>query len=99
AADRAFADRPGAAVDVNFGGRLAVGSRDLVRAIVIVFDVVAGDLQVADFTAFDANAPEPAIADVRPDDDCLVQIDLIEVNPHAGVVVDVAMADEHVASP
>ena len=48
--DRAFAHGATAHVDVDLGGRFAfgVGELFLVSSVVVVFNVVAGDLQIAD---------------------------------------------------
>src|SRR5579872_5044573 len=64
AGDRSFANRAVSAIDVNLGRRFAVGPGNFVRTVVVVFDVVTGDLKIADFAAFNANAPLAAIADV-----------------------------------
>src|SRR6058998_2735085 len=47
AGNRPLADRALFDVDVDFGGRFGVGSGHTDREVVVVFDVVAGDLQVA----------------------------------------------------
>jgi MinD-like ATPase involved in chromosome partitioning or flagellar assembly len=66
-------------------------------AVVIVFNVIAGDLQIADFTAFDANTTKATVADVAGADDGLMQVDAIQIDTNAGIVIDVAVTDEYVA--
>lgn len=85
-------------IDVDFGGG-DIGDFGLVEAAeVVVFDVVASDLQVADFASFDTDASESIVADVAADDVGLMQIDLVEPDADAGVVIDVAVADQDVAA-
>src|SRR5438128_2070582 len=55
AANRPLADRALFDVDVDFGGRFGVGSGNTDRAVVVVFDVIAGDLQVANLAPLNAD--------------------------------------------
>ena len=49
--DRPFADRSCSDVDVDFGGRNVVPAGNLVTAVVVVLDVAARHLKVADFAS------------------------------------------------
>ena len=84
----------GGGVDVNLRGRFRLG---LVRAMVVVLDVIARNLQVAHLGPIQPNAAEPVVADVATGDVDLVQVHSIEIHPHAGIKIDVAMTDEYVA--
>ena len=84
----------GGGVDVNFGGRLRLG---LVRFMVVVLDVVAGDLQVAHLRSIEPDAAQSIVADMAAGDVDLVQVHSIEIHAHAGVKINVAMTDEHIA--
>ena len=57
------------------------------------------NLETAIAEPFDADAAQPVITDVVADDIDLVQIDAVEVDAHAAVLVDVAVGDEHIAVP
>ena len=100
AGDRPFANRTFTNINVDFGGRQAIGVRKLLamRFIVVVFDVIAGDLQIANLAVFDPHATEPAIADMRPRNAGLMQIDIFKVNADARIVVDVAMINQQISS-
>src|SRR5690606_9201939 len=69
----------------------------LVHAVVVVLDVVAGDLQVANLRPLDPDTADAVVADVATDDVDLVQVQLIHVDAHARVVIHVAVGDQHVA--
>ncbi len=57
----AYGGARGGGVDPYFGGGFGFG---FVCAVVVVFDVVAGDLKISDFGFFDTNAAEAVVADV-----------------------------------
>jgi hypothetical protein len=90
AADGAFADAAFAAVDPDVGRLFGL-------PVVVVFDVVSGDLQVPDRAADDPNSALPAEADVASLDDRLVEIDLVQQQPGAAAVVEVAGVQDEVA--
>ena len=60
-------------------------------AIVVVFDVVARDLQIADFRAFDANAAFTVVTDVIAGNVDLMQINVVEKNTESIVFVDLTL--------
>ena len=64
---------------------------------VVVFDVVAGDLQVADLAVLNSNTAAAAVADVIVGDDCLVQVDPVQVNADPRVVVQMAVTHDDIA--
>ena len=99
AGDGPLADGPALrAVDVNLGGRHVGRLEHVEGAVVVVLDVVAGDLQVANLTVLDADAAESAVADVIANDVRLVQVDPVHPDADAGVVIEVAVTDEDVAA-
>ena len=57
-------------VDINFSGRFGIRT---VGTMIVVFNIIAGDLQVANFTLLDPNATESVVADVITGDVDLVQ--------------------------
>src|SRR5947208_7170871 len=77
--DAPLADAPCRGVDPDVGRLLGGG-------IEVVFDVVAGDVQVADFAGNDIDAAAPAIADVAAVNNRLVQIDAVERDEDAATV-------------
>ena len=81
-------------VDVYFGGWLGIGA---VGAMVVVFNIVAGDLQVANFTLLNPNATQPVVTDMIAGDVDLVQANLIQKNSHPRIVVEMAVADKDIA--
>ena len=85
----------------NGGGSVAGVDPDICRSvrffIVVVFDVVAGDLQVADLRSDDFDASAFAIADVRGGNDDLVKIYMIEKDAYAAVVVQMTVGDKDVS--
>ena len=81
-------------VDVDLCGGLGLG---LELPVVVVLDVVPGDLEVAHLGSLDANPAEPVVADVVPAEVDLVEVDLVEEDADPGVVVDVGVVDEDVA--
>ena len=83
-----------ARIDIDFGRRLGIRT---VRLVVVVFDVIARYLQVANFTFFNSNPAETVVTDMVAGDVDLVQVNLIEKNPYATVVVDMAVTDQHVS--
>ena len=66
-------------------------------AMVVVFNIVAGDLQVTNFTLLNANATQPVVTDMIAGDVDLVQANLIQKNSHPRIVVDMAVADKDIA--
>ena len=92
--DFVYACSLGSGIDVNFCGRLWLS---FVWLVVVVLDVVTGDLQVAHFRPFDANATQPIVADVAAGDVNLMKVHVIEINAYAGVEVYVTVTDEYVA--
>ena len=65
--------------------------------MIVVFDVVAGDLQIVNLRAFDPNPTEPIVADVISADVSLVQIDTVEKHAHARIVINVRILNLHIA--
>src|SRR5262245_34000270 len=86
AANRPLANRALFNVNVDFGGRFGVGSGHADRSIVVVFDVVAGDLQIANLAPLNANSSQPTVTDVAAGNDRLVQVDVIQKHADAGVL-------------
>src|SRR5262249_41647193 len=87
---RAFTDRPLAAVEQHVGGGVGLGAE-------VGLDDVAADLQIADLAADDLDAALLAVADVAADDVGLVQVHAVEEDADPAVVVDVAVGEEYVA--
>ena len=83
-------------VDVNLGGWFGGG---IVLSVVVVFDVISRDLQVANFRAFDSDSAQAVVTDVASGDVDLMKINFVQEDADAGVVVEVAMADDDVAIP
>ena len=67
------------------------------RFVVVLLDVVSGDLKVAHLRPLQPDASQPIVANVTAGDVDLVQVYPIEIHTHAGVKVYVTVADEHVA--
>ena len=65
--------------------------------IVIVFNVVADQLKVADLTAPNEDSRDRVVADVAVVDDDLMQIDTVEKYANFQIVVDMTMTDDQVA--
>src|SRR5437879_697882 len=87
---RAFAHGAFAAIEKNIGGFLRL-------QVVVVLDVVAANLNVADFAGDDFDAALLAIADVVAVNVGLMQIQAVEKDADAAVVVDVTIGDIDVA--
>ena len=66
-------------------------------AVVVVFNIVTCDLDVANFTVQNLDARKFVVANVTAGDDELVEVDVIEENAHTAVVVDMAMANQYIA--
>lgn len=84
----------GRSVDVNLRRWLRLGT---VRFVVVVLDVIPGDLKVAHLRPLQPNASQPIVANVAAGNVNLVQVYPIEIHTHTGVKVNVTVADEHVA--
>jgi len=81
AGDGSFADRALFAVDIDFCGGV-IGEWCAVRrnheaVAIVVLDVVASDLQVADLAPLDTNASKAAVANVRAGDNRLMQVAMV----------------------
>src|SRR5262245_26095954 len=88
---RALADRALAAIEQHV--------RRLLRLqVVVVLDVVGADLDVADLAGDNLDAALLAVADMVAVDVGLVQVDAVEEDADAAVVIDVTIADIDVAA-
>lgn len=96
-ANRSFTDGARAGIEVNLGCWFGICIRHFVCSIVVVFDIVACDLQISNFTSFDTDPTEPTVADVRTADNCLMKIDSIQKYANAKVMINVAMTDQYVS--
>ncbi len=65
--------------------------------MIVVFDVVAGDLQIVHLRSFDANPTQPIVTDVISTDVGLMQIDAVKKHAHARVVINVRIVNLHIA--
>ena len=83
----------GSSIYIDFGSRFRCS---LVRAMIIIFDVVASDLKVANFGTLNANATQSIVTDVTSGDVDLVQVNPIEKNACTSVEINMAMTDENV---
>ena len=83
----------GSSIYVDFGSRFRCS---LVGAMIIIFDVVASNLKVANFGTLNANATQSIVTDVTSGDVDLVQVNTIEKNARASVEINMAMTDENV---
>ena len=66
-------------------------------SVVVIFDIVAGNLQVANLRAFDSYSTNPVITDVAAGDVNLMQVYMVQEDAYTRVVIYVAMADQHIA--
>ena len=96
ASARACANAADTSIEIDFRGGLAIGTRHLMAAIVVVLDVVSGNLQISNLAALNSDTTESAVTDVRTADDRLMQIDGLKVDADAAMV-NVAADDDHVA--
>ena len=65
--------------------------------IVVIFYVVAHDLEVAHLPAQQPDSRQRIVAYVAGANDCLVQIHTVEVNSDLSIVIDVTVVDQEVA--
>ena len=64
---------------------------------VVVFYIVAGDLEISDLGAFDADSSESVVADMATVNIDLVEVDVIQKHPCPSIVIDVTASDEYVS--
>ena len=86
----------GSGIDQDFGSWFDAKFWERTESVVVL-DIVSGDLKIADFRAFNANATEAVVADVGGGDVDLVEVDLLHEDSGTAIVVDVAIGDEDVA--
>ena len=97
AANGSFANAPVFCINVDFSRSFRICSRNIDRFVIVVLDVVSGDLQVSNLATLDANTSEPAVADVIAANDGLVQVAVVEKNTYPSVLIKVAIADHEIA--
>ena len=64
--------------------------------MVVVLDVVPGDLEVAHLRTLDANPAQPVVTDVTAGNVDLMQVHAIEINAGTGIEIHMAMTDQDV---